>query len=248
MKSNKIMAARKFVAKGWKPVLLATVVLSFAAASSALAGQGNAGNNNVMPPQSHPFGKTYGEWSAEWWKWAYSLPVDQNPFFDETGCQNGANGQSGPVWFLTGVINASGTAYRTCTVPYGKALFFPILNVECATIEGNGTTEAELRGCTQWYMDGGISGLACEVDGVPIRNIESYRAPSPLFFYGPLPEDNVVQMSFPDAVPGSVSASVADGFYLMLKPLTVGQHTIRFTGTWVAFNFTLDITYDLTVQ
>ncbi|MCK7502716.1 MAG: hypothetical protein MZV70_00525 [Desulfobacterales bacterium] len=77
---------------------------------------------------------TYGEWSAKWWQWAYSLPVDQNPFFDENGsCTNGANGPVGPVWFLTGVINVSGTAVRNCTVPAGKALFFPIINAEDAT-------------------------------------------------------------------------------------------------------------------
>jgi hypothetical protein len=56
------------------------------------------------------------------------------------------------------------------------------------------------------------------------QNIESYWAQSPLFFYGPLPENNVPQWSGYDAPAGAVSASVADGFYLMLKPLNLGQH------------------------
>src|SRR5438093_206116 len=116
---------------------LAAAALALLVATSLAHAGGRNQNPGVLPINSTPYGKTYGEWSAEWWKWAYSLPVDQNPFFDETGCEHGANGQSGPVWFLTGVVNVSGTAERGCTVPAGKALFFPILNVECSTVEGN---------------------------------------------------------------------------------------------------------------
>jgi hypothetical protein len=86
-----------------------TALLLIAACSTALAGKeneskpvGNLGNPGVIPPQSKAHGMTYGEWSAKWWQWAYSLPVDQNPFFDtvvppnDEGCTNGANGQLGP--------------------------------------------------------------------------------------------------------------------------------------------------------
>ena len=53
--------------------------------------------------------------------------------------------------------------------------------------------------------------------------------------------------SLPSA--GSTSLSAADGFYLMLAPLRPGQHTLHFGGTFGdPINFTLDITYHLTVQ
>ncbi len=34
-------------------------------------------NPGVLPPESHPFGKTYGEWSNAWWQWAtrYRHPI-----------------------------------------------------------------------------------------------------------------------------------------------------------------------------
>jgi hypothetical protein len=175
--------------------------------------------------------------------------VDQHPFFDENGsCTNGANGQFGPVWFLTGVINVSGSAVRNCTVPVGKALFFPILNAACSTLEGDGETEEELRACATGLINS-VSNVAAEIDGVPIQNLyEDYRAPSPLFTYGPLPENNVLQLFGHDAPAGATSLSVADGFYLMLAPLSVGQHTIHFTGmVGDPVIFTLDITYNLTV-
>ena len=210
-------------------------------ASRAWAGNLNPG---VIPPQAKMHGMTYGEWSAKWWQWAFSLPVDQNPWFDNGSCANGANGQFGPVWFLTGVINESGTAVRNCTVPVGKALFFPIINAECATLEGNGDTEEELRGCAEGLVNP-VSDVTAEIDRVPLQDLWDYRAASPLFTYGPLPADNVLQLFGYDAPVGATSPSVADGFYLMLAPLSVGQHVIHFTGT--AGEFTLDITYNLMV-
>ena len=93
-------------------------------------------NPGVIPPNAKAYSMTYGEWSAKWWQWALSLPVGQNPFFDQGGdCSHGANGQVGPVWFLTGVINVSGMAERDCTVPVGKALLFPLINTECSTLD-----------------------------------------------------------------------------------------------------------------
>ena len=98
------------------------------AATAVAGGKGNP-NPQVLPINSRPHGLTYGEWSAKWWEWAFSLPVSVNPLFDTTGAL-ASNGQSGPVFFLAGVISVSGIAERTITVPAGKALFFPILNVE----------------------------------------------------------------------------------------------------------------------
>ena len=64
-------------------------------------------NPGVLPPDSHPFGKTYGEWSNAWWQWAYSIPAPNNPVLDTTGA-NCDVGQSGQVWFLAGSFT-SGT-------------------------------------------------------------------------------------------------------------------------------------------
>ena len=241
-----------------RSVVIASVSI-FVGLLAGLVPEVYAANKNpgVIPPNATPYGMTYGEWSAKWWQWAYSLPVDQNPWFDEEGsCANGAHGQFGPVWFLTGIINSSGTAERNCTVPAGKALFFPIVNVEDATLESGLTGEALREFPT--YVVGLVTDLEAEIDGVPLEDLYEYRAVSPLFVYGPLPENNVLQFFGIDAPAGSTSAGLptvvpvpsaaGDGYYLMLAPLPVGQHTIHFRGTFGApFNFTLDITYYLTV-
>lgn len=65
--------------------------------------------------------------SAQWMQWALSLPMDVNPVVDETGdlC---AVGQRGPVWFLAETFSGGPTVTRTCTVPEGTTLFFPVIN------------------------------------------------------------------------------------------------------------------------
>ena len=116
MKGKKKMNAVKSI--GALAVILAM------AANLALAGNTNP---KVLPPNSAPYGKTYGEWGAAWWQWAVSFPYEVNPVYnDPTGAFAGL-GQSGPVWFLAGTSDA--TAVRTCAVPPGKALFFPIINI-----------------------------------------------------------------------------------------------------------------------
>jgi hypothetical protein len=220
-------------------------------APPVLAGGGNA-DSRVFPVNSKPHGLSYGEWSARQWQWEFSLPLDANPLADTADC---SAGQSGSVWFLGGTFTLSnvggvvvGKAVRTCTIPSGTALFFPLLDTECSTIEGNGTTEDELRDCAKMFTDlVDTSSLFLEIDGQPVTNLGDFRVQSPLFTFGPLPPNNIL-----GAPAGSTSPSVSDGYFVMLKPLSVGRHTLHFGGM-ADFTpvggpvFVQDITYHLTV-
>jgi len=240
--------------KHWRSIIAAlAVVLGLMMPTTTPQAQSN-GNPGVIPPNARPYGLTYGQWSARHWQWTYSMPADHHPLTDTADC---SAGQSGPVWFLGGTFAATptgpntvvGTANRVCTVPAGKALFFPIVDVECSEVEGNGTTDAELRPCAKFLADH-ITNLQATVDGVSIQNLPNYRVQSPLFQFGPLPENNLL-----GAPAGTISPSVSDGVFLMLAPLSAGTHTIHFAGELVFtqaqdgfdFTFTLDITYHLTV-
>src|SRR5690242_16582905 len=55
-------------------VALLAVVLCGVFVGSAAAR--STGTPSILPPESHPYGKSYGEWSARHWQWLYSLPVD----------------------------------------------------------------------------------------------------------------------------------------------------------------------------
>jgi hypothetical protein len=113
-------------------------------------------------------------------------------------------------------------------VAKGRVLFVPVLNAECSTAEGNGKTEAGLRACAKGFIDGARN-LTAEVDGVSVKGIKhvkdtDFRTQSPLFTYT-LPDNNILGLPA-----NTTSPSVADGVYLMLAPLALGQHTIHIHG------------------
>jgi hypothetical protein len=224
-----------------------------AAAAASHAADGNQGNPGVLPPQSHPFGQTYGQWEAAFWQWTYSLPADHHPLTDTAPP---STGQTGHVWFIGGTFAPTvgpggefvGVETRDATIPAGTALFFPILNAESSTLEGNGTTQAELSASSKFLIDFvDTSSLFVKIDGQSLQNLTSYRSQSPLFTFGPLPDNNLL-----GAPAGATSPSVSDGYHIMLAPLSVGQHTLEFGGKLVAnplnLTFVQDITYHITVQ
>lgn len=231
--------------------LVAALLVLAAQTNGVRAGGGDDGNPTVLPSNSHPYGKSYTEWSEDHWRWIYSIPADIHPVFQDGNVDLSLYQPPGRVWFLCGSFSptpvASGlfaTANRTCTVPSGKALFFPIIDAEASTAEGNGSTEAELLAATRGFLDP-ASGLACEIDGQPVQHLERYRFETPVFHWGPVPANSLLGLPV-----GTTTRSVSAGYFLMLAPLPSGQHTIHFTGTsGVAPNaFSLDITYNLTIQ
>lgn len=236
------------------------VVLALAPAATILAGPGGKTDPRVFPPQSNMSGASYSEWSARWWQWAYATPVSLSPLFDDTGA-NVASGQSGDVWFLGGTFVTAeingvfvGEADRTCQIPAEKKLFFPIMNTSWITLNLDGSysyeTDAEVLAFARYYGNFILpENLTLEIDGKPVDNLADYRVASPLFQTGPLPVDNILGIP---AAAGKTPRVASDGYYVMLKPLSVGTHTIHFTGFEYVpppdnYSFRLDITYHITV-
>ena len=228
-----------------KSIVVIAIVLGLAmlAVPSALA-------QLVLPPDSVVYGRTYGEWSAEWWQWAFSIPVATHPLFDKGDC---SVGQSGPVWFLGGSF-VSNKDVRSCTVPAGKMLFFPILNGEDSNVEESfnngcsdpifGSTIVGLRKCATAGQDG--LSVRATIDGFPISHIaRNFRFQSPAFSFT-LPDDNLLKATTGNPYLAGTYLSVGDGYYLMLAPLSQGNHSIHFHGS-APNGFTLDVTYHLTV-
>ena len=237
----------------------AAMNITSANASAPIAGA-SCPTSAIVPPGDRPGGLTYGEWNAKWWQWAYSMPVDEHPLYDTADC---SERQSGNVWFLgskftseqTGPTVFNATVDRKCTIPPNTMLFFPVMNVEGSPLENNGETEDELREYANGIMEHAIN-MHVEIDGCSIEISKEYLAPSPLFTFGPLPKNNVLQELGFDAPKGTTSMSVANGYYLMLAPLYVGKHTIHFEGTFkftkeddgFDFVFNQDVTYEIKVK
>lgn len=206
-------------------ILIAPLTTSLLPLSSeALLANNNTLSNNepieLFQPDSQPLGLSYADWTARWWQWAYSVPRDVNPSYDDTG-KYCSEGQSGPVWFLTGTYKHAVDRY--CTIPAGKAILFTILNSECSYAEfPNLKTEEELRECAKRMQDSVVR-LETRVNGVAVSGLENYRIQSPLFNFT-LPENNIL------GLPPQTTQAVSDGNWVFLKPLPPGNYTIYFKG------------------
>ena len=201
-------------------------------------------NAAVLTPQSAPYGKSYSQWSASYWQWLFSLPVEGHPGIDSPDFDV-TEGQSGNVWFLTGPF---GTVERNVTIPAGKALFIALVNVDSSTLEEPpfyGATAEDQLAIANGFADY-ITDLSFSVDGQPLDNLSRYRVTSPQFsFTAPTP------WIFGDT--GGTGKATGVGYFVMLAPLSAGQHTIHYTG---AFKFSdapedyiaVDMTYHVTVK
>lgn len=230
-----------------------------ALASSVALCDGVNANPTVLPSNAHPYGKTYSQWSAAWWQWVFSLPVTASPQFDTADC---SAGQSGEVWFLAGSFNG-GIYNRNCTIPAGKALFFPVANAWADNTGCPGSAcpptsngPAQLLAIAQSLQDT-ASQLNCTIDGQPVQNLANqapYRVTAVFSYTLPNDPNNVVNwllLNFCGAASpgcyatgGTVSPAASDGVWLMLTPLAPGSHTIHIS---FAGSLSLDITYHLTV-
>jgi hypothetical protein len=217
------------------------------AASVFAASPAHKGNPNpgIIPPNAHFHGMTYGEWLAGFNQWVFSLPAADNPIF-EGNEDKIAIGQPKHVWFLA---NAAPVVNRHFTVPAGTALYATIFAVEwdnqiCVDPDTNYTVD-ELRAIAKSIVDS-FTDIEVQVDGVPVEDIAAYRSTSPVFF-----STTVEQIC--EAVHGTYGPMVADGYALLLAPLSVGEHTIHISGVVVvdpsdpSKDVDVDVTWHITV-
>ena len=175
-------------------------------------------NPIVFHPDSKPYGKGYGEWAEEWIKWVLSIPKPANPIIDTTG-KNCAEKQTSPVWFLVGTFGNS--VKRQCQINHEMAIFFPIIEKECSLAEEGDQlkTEEDLCNRARDLMDV-IIDMRVMIDGISLKSLNRYRARSRVFDLV-FPPNNVYGVS------SGTTRSVTDGYWLLIKPMTIGNHIIH---------------------
>lgn len=234
---------------------LALLVGTVAPAAADRSTAGNLGNPAIAPPQSHFRGLSYGEWVVAWFQWAYSLPVTNHPLFDTADC---SAGQTGDVWFIDGTRGPVPFPEdgRDCTIPAGTALFLSVAaqysdNEGCAglSIQRTSFSESQLRAFAHNNLNSFLGTRLVIVDGVAVQGLPEcvaadestcespYRVQSPVYDYTVPAHDNILAL-FDDGpcydspprpeIPYTAQGAVADGVFVMIKPLPVGTHTIQF--------------------
>jgi hypothetical protein len=197
----------------------------------------------VVPPDSVEFGNTYGEWSARWWQWLVSIPAATNPNLT-SGIVDCTLGQSGSVWFLAGTFGDKPYT-RSCTIPGGKDLLVTPLT----TLSGQGVGDCtgasdcdptQLRALAGAGQDNPQL-LEVRVDNAQVKSLDQYRV-TPAVYTVFFPQNAVFGLE-----PGTHGPVVSDGYFVLLKPLSPGPHTIHLKGIAAGKGFVVEVTYHLTV-
>ena len=188
--------------------------------------------SSPIPAKDTVAGISQPQLTMRWWQWAASFSGSESPISDRSGRLCGA-GQEGPVWFLAGVFGSE-PVQRTCHVPAGKSLFFPVINY---IVMPNGAS----AGCsdnvrTAREMTDSPIRLFAQIDGQPVPSLEQHRVASPGCF------------NPGERAPGHpmLAASASDGYWLALAPLAPGRHQLHFGG--VLPTLAQDVTYTLIVE
>lgn len=169
----------------------------------------------VLPPGAKVEGVSFGQWTARWWQWALSQPIE--PYLDPDGrlCELG---QEGPVWFLAGT-DGSFTAKRKCIVPGGKYLLVPVINMihmyHAAESDPDHTHPCSTLQARAAVNNDHLVSAVVLIDGVPLADVAQYRVRS----------DGCFALD-PQARVGASPSAAADGYWLLLKPLSPGRHTL----------------------
>jgi hypothetical protein len=195
-----------------------SLALTFLSGTFVSSVFGDNFNPGVFAKDSEPFGIPYEEWLAKWWQWNIEIPEDKHPRFNYSPDKCTVN-QSGPVWFLSD-LGASGKEVRSCTIPSGKAILFPILSGQCDYgLKEVNKNDDMLVECAR--IGNEFSTLTASVDGTELKNLKEYRTTSK-FFNITIPGDNIF-----GADPGTYR-SIVDGYFVFLEPLPPGEHEIKF--------------------
>ena len=162
---------------------------------------------------TYPLGRPWHEWVRLWWEWCYSGSIEDSPAADESGKSCSKSQIHDRVWFLAGTFG--GKAERTCSIPHGRSIFFPVLNdlISFAT-DQKLKTEEELASYARADLNSTTT-LWVRIDGLPLVDLEKYRVSSPLFDITLPPKER--------GLSPIKTQAVSDGFWIFLAPFDRGQ-------------------------
>lgn len=171
---------------------------------------------SVVAPAAKVAGATSAEWSTKWWQWAMSTPPGTRPYEDATGSQC-AEGQQGSVWFLAGTHGDS-VVNRTCTIPKGKYIFFPVINMVYYSMRDRHVACDAVRASASANNDH-LQYAIVKIDGIVVPDVKRFRARAEGCF------DAFARAPYAGK-PGAFAPAASDGFWIMLNPPQTGRHHI----------------------
>lgn len=180
------------------------------------------------------FGFPYDVWVGKYWNWDYSVPIDSetNTFagLTEGGCF--LHIEKSVAMLLD--TAAGGSWNQKCSVPSGTGFLIPLWTGECDRSSKGYETASfqELSKCARGFDLGKVSGEV-KVDNIPVAKLSAVDYSSNTLnnvteiytreFNVTIPSNSHMSFEKPGTFP-----AVAHGWFVFLKPLPPGDHSIYY--------------------
>jgi hypothetical protein len=206
-----------------------------------------------------PFGKPYEDWVQDWWRWNAAIPGDPDTTFagiKENGC---LINKEGPVVMLIDPA-IGGEHHQRCEISSNQGILISGWSAECdGSVKGSENASfQELSKCAR-DQDMGRIMVNAWVDNKPIAQVgaEDLKTTNLINatelntkgFNITTPANSNLEVDYPGTHLGAVH-----GWFILLKPLPVGEHTVRYvndvrsTTLGAGNENNADITYSLNVK
>jgi len=186
------------------------------------------------------YGKSYEDWSIEWWKWLLQIPSSDNPSIDSSG-KNANNLQPyEDVIFLCQTIESrSPFPSRSVSISHEKSIFMPVLN--WLSVEGlDGNDNSELVSVAKKKIDV-VKEMKFTINNMTLtKEIWDFRVASRPFEIV-FPPDNVLGIA-----PGKKKCA-SDGYWLFVKPMGLDS-TITSVGVCSTGETNIGVEYNIHVS
>jgi len=205
-------------------------------------------NDLVFEPTSRPFAQSYPEWIDEWIKAVPANACDNIEYNEAFATLDKSN----RVYFLAG---ATGIATdRNISLLPGKAILFPLLN-KVTTYPcdynsgrkpvGTQTVEEFLKQESTIYMNK-TTLLEVTIDNLPYRLANSHRFSTGAFkIFNNRTMENCFNIC---SAVDQVQDALMDGYWIMLKGLEAGDHTIKINAEIPQVGLKNSVTYNIIVR
>lgn len=224
-------------------------------------GHGGAADS-VFSATDKPYNRDFSYWVHKWFNWFLSLPNIQGnaslthprDSYSPDKCAWNQN-KDDPVWMLSDgpdQNDLSVTEKRVCKVPAGKSLLVQIVGSNCSPTEGY-KNDQELMDCAKWILP--QASFSASVDGKEVMNTNNDPHDRDRFYVQPFVTNITYRKNNYYGDPPGTYRGMEAGYFLFLKPLPVGNHTINYQESVIN---TLDSTgndkrisklqYDITIE
>ena len=194
-------------------------------ASAVTAGRG------FLPANAKVHGHTLTELSAAWNIWGFGGAEEDNPLVNPRCEQSPLDPK---IWFTP--VSFGTVDDLDCEIPLGAFLVVTPGGYFCDPVEAGGSTEAELRACAVAGFEF-LSYVEVILDGRPATNLDRYIVISPR-----------VALPGPNLLSDDPTFVVDKSYFLVVHPLSRGEHTLRAYDEFDEFNFSAGFTYHITVR